>query len=267
MKKILAGLIAVMMSFSLVACGNGAKGTSERQSDQMTETETKEGTEGDVSSENGLYGGAGDEENEASTEFEIPLQEDFVTVEGLSDSYADLENRSFAYNGTVFKLGESTLKDLIDGGIPFEEGDLNNKGNNVNSNYETGRYTAEINHYVTMQFGFINTTGEVKTEEECLLSYVRCYYRYVPQPDYDADMNAEITEGILDAAKQVCFSCPATLTKEQLLENNSDGAEQDENNNVNYYIDSEVYMGSSGYHFKFNKSTNQLEEMSISWLP
>lgn len=99
------------------------------------------------------------------------------------------------------------------------------------------------------------------------MSYVRCYYRYVPQPDYDADMNAEITEGILDVAKQVCFSCPATLTKEQLLENNSDGAEQDENNNVNYYIDSEVYMGSSGYHFKFNKSTNQLEEMSISWLP
>ncbi len=89
----------------------------------------------------------------------------------------------------------------------------------------------------------------------------------MPQPDYDADMNVKITENILDAANTVCFSFPATLTKEQLLENSSEGVEQDERNNVNYYIDSEIYMGSSGYHFEFNKVTNQLEEVSINWLP
>ena len=55
--------------------------------------------------------------------------------------------------------------------------------------------------------------------EECHLSSVRYYYLYVPQPDYDADMDVEITENILDAAKTVCFSFPSTLTKEQLLEN------------------------------------------------
>ena len=269
-KRMLAGFITIMMSFSLVACGNEGKDASERQSEQVTQEQTEsqeEETEIEAASENDWNTEAADESNEVSAEFEIPIQEGFTPVEGLSENYADLDNRSFAYNGKVFTLGESTLKDLIDGGIPFDESDLNNKGNNVNSNYETETYTARINDYVTMQFRFINTTEDSMTAEECPLSYVRYYYLFVPQPDYDADMNAEITENILDAAKTVCFSFPSTLTKEQLLENSSEGAEQDEYNNVNYYIDSEIYMGSSGYHFEFNKTTNQLEEVSINWLP
>lgn len=276
-KSMLAGLFAIMMSFSLVSCGNEEKGSSESQSEQISQEKTEsqeEKTEIEDSSEDDLNEKTADESNEDSTEsnessaeFEIPIQEGFTPVAGLSENYADLDNRSFAYNGKVYTLGESTLKDLIDGGIPFDESDLNNKGNNVNSNYETDRYTACINDYVTMQFQFINATEDLKTEEECPLSSVRYYYLYVPQPDYDAELNAKITESILDAANTVCFSFPATLTKEQLLENSSEGAEQDENNNVNYYIDSEIYMGSSGYHFEFNKTTNQLEEVSINWLP
>lgn len=276
-KEMLTGFIVLMMSLSLTACGNGEKDAVEGSTEQMTEetettevmevTEETEATEAGSSSDGDLDKETGDERAEASTEFAIPVQENFTPVEGLSDNYADLENRAFAYNGKVFTLGESTLKDLIDGAIPFDESDLNNKGNNVNMNYETSTYTASINDYVTMQFRFVNTTGDTMTEEECLLSYVRIYYLYVPQPDYDAEMNAEITESILDAANTVCFSFPATLTKEQLLENNSENAELGERNYVNYYIGSEVYMGSSGYHFEFNDTTNQLEEMSISWLP
>lgn len=80
-------------------------------------------------------------------------------------------------------------------------------------------------------------------------------------------MNAEITESIFDAADIVCFSFPATLTKEQLLENSSEGAAQDEYNHVDYKISSEVYLGSSGYSFTFDQNTNQMKEVTISWLP
>lgn len=279
-KGMLAGLIVIMLSFSFAACGKEEKDAAEGAPEQITEeteateetetteeTQTPEETETTESGSSSQQDSDREEEGEALTEFAIPVQENFTPVEGLSDNYADLENRSFAYSGTVFTLGESTLQDLIEGGIPFEENDLNNKGNNVNKNYETSTYTARINDYVTMQFRFINTTGDSMTEEECPLSYVRIFYLYVPQPDYDAEMNAEITENILDAANTICFSFPVTLTKEQLLENNSENAELGERNYVNYYIDSEIYMGSSGYHFEFNDTTNQLEEMSISWLP
>ena len=177
-----------------------------------------------------------------------------------------MDNRSFVYNGQKFTLGESTLKDLIDGGIPFEENDLNNSSNNVNKNYETERYTARINDYVTMQFMFGNFTDSEQKAEDCILSYVRYSHLYNTQPDYDADMNSEIAEAMLDAAKIVKFSFPGTLTKDQLLANSSENAEED-GNYVKYMVDSEVYMGSSGYEFEFNKETDQLKEVRISWLP
>lgn len=292
MKRAGAALL-IAMNFFLIACGSEGKETSQESPEQRTESvkpteetgsteefgpteETDQTEESTLSEENADQETGTDQETEAESseesseapaEFTIPIQEDFTPVEGLSDKYADLENRSFAYNGKIFKLGESTLKDLIDGGIPFSESDLNNKGNNVNKNYETSRYTVSINDYVSMQFKFVNITGDSLTEEECLLSYVRFYYLYVPQPDYDADRNAEITEDIFEAANIVCFSFPATLTKEQLLENCSEGAEQDEYNNVDYRIKSEVYLGSSGYHFEFDKNTNQMKDMTINWLP
>lgn len=272
-KIMLAGLMVIAMNCALTACGKEEKGALQESPEPNTE-DTKPAAESGTTEESSLEdpnveAGAesNEESSEAPTEFAVPIQEGFAPVEGLSDKYVDFENRSFAYNGRVFKLGESTLKDLIDGGIPFDESDLNNKGNNVNKNYESSRYTANINDYVFMQFKFINITGDTSTEEECLLSYVRINYLYVPQPDYDAEMNATITERILDAANTVCFSFPATLTKEQLLENNSEGAEQDEYNNVDYKTDSEVYMGNSGYHFKFDKTTNQLADMTMDWLP
>lgn len=193
--------------------------------------------------------------------------EPFIPVAGLSEDYADLEKRCFAYKGQIFILGESTLQDLIDGGIPFDESDLNNSGNNVNKNYETSRYRARINDYVSLQFTFINITESNISEAECLLDNVRFYTLYVPQPDYEDSMNEEITALISDAQDQVCFSFPLTLTKEQLLENNGNATKIDEYNNVEYQIHSEVYMGQSGYRFSFNKKTNQLEQVSITWLP
>lgn len=287
-KRMLAGLIIVMVSFLITACGKEEKDASEGLSNQAAEerettgeketteekettgeketaeeretTEGTEATESDSSSE-------GEEGSEASAEFKVPVQEDFAPAEGLSGKYIDFDNRAFAYNGKVFKLGESTLKELIDGGIPFDQNELNNKGNNVNPNHETSRYSVEINDYVLMQFRFVNITGESITEEECLLSYVRFSYVFLPQPDYEAGMNAEITESIFDAADIVCFSFPATLTKEQLLENSSEGAAQDEYNHVDYKISSEVYLGSSGYSFTFDQNTNQMKEVTISWLP
>lgn len=275
MKKFTAYFLCLVLCLSLAACGNEKEEDSEEPSSQIKSevNDTPDEEKNDMSEEES---GADDssesdpaeESSEASATFEIPVQTDFVAVEGLSDKYVDFDNRAFAYDGKVFKLGESTLKDLIDGGIPFEENDLNNRGNNVNKNYQTGRYLVRINDYVSITFIFVNITTEPQKEEDCLLSDVRYSYLYVPQPDYDPDRNAEITECILDASKKFCFSFPATLTKEQLLENSSEGAELDDNfNGVKYNVKSEVYIGSSGYYFGFNKTTDQMKEVEIDWLP
>lgn len=280
MKLKKAGVILITMAAvcGLAACSGkgketGKEGGVQERSVETGETEnigTPEDEEGDVT--DGEETPDTEETSEPGEDTDGSAmaaagQEEFVPVAGLSENYADLEDRSFAYNGQIFTLGESTLQDLIDGGIPFSEDDLKNIGNNVNSNYETDRYDVEINDYVSMQFAFVNTTETNITEAECLLSLVRWHPLYVPQPDYEDSMNEEITELINDAADHVCFSFPLTLTKEQLLENNGDASEVDEYNNVYYRIESEIYMGDSGYSFEFNKVTNQLENVSISWLP
>lgn len=282
LKKAGVILIAAAVICGLTACGGKEKETAGEVPEQSVETGETEnaGISEDEAGETGDGKITDGETEEPETGSVVESDEDtagasmaaaegaeFTPVAGLSENYADLENRSFAYNGKIFTLGESTLQDLIDGGIPFKKDELSNIGNNINSNYETDRYTVEINDYVSMQFAFVNTTETNITEAECLLSLVRWHPLYVSQPDYEDSMNEEITELIDDAAAHVCFSFPLTLTKEQLLENNGDASEVDEYNNVYYMIESEIYMGDSGYSFEFNKATNQLENVSISWLP
>lgn len=271
-KMMLAGFVTLMMGVSLAGCGNDDNAAKNSvTTDQVTETgteteaeteETENGAEDYSYEETSDYDAASEE----TTEFTMPVYEDFTLESGLSENYADLDNRAFVYNGKKFTLGESTLKDLIDGGIPFEQNSVNNSGNNVNKNYETERYTARINDYVTMQFMFGNFTDSEQKAEDCVLSYVRYSHLYVPHPDYEASMNAEISEMMLDGAKQVNFSFPTTITKDQLLEKCSENAEED-GKVVKYSVDSEVYMGSSGYTFEFDDTTGQLKEVRISWLP
>lgn len=275
-KMILAALFAVTLS--LTSCGISVNmGTSDSESESATEAETEAATEEateeiteEITEEETAPETEPEIEEETSEEsvgeFEVSA-EDFTPVEGLSENYADLDNRSFAYDGKIFTLGESTLQDLVDGGIPFKEDELNNISNNVNQNYETSRYTVKINDYVNMQFVFMNNTDSNITEAECLLSTVRWYPLYVPQPDYEESRNEEIRNYISDASKHVCFSFPLTLTKDQLLENNSDTTKINEYGQVTYKVDSELYFGSSGYVFSFNDKTDQLKDVNISWLP
>lgn len=262
MKK-LTLIIAAAMFMSFTACGSSSESskTAENETEQTTSAEeiTEAATELEEEPET-------EEESSESPALTAEPKE-FVPVEGLSKNYVDMEKRCFAYDGKIFTLGENTLQDLIDGGLPFDENELNNTGNNVNKNYETANYNARINDYVSLQLTFLNNTDSNITEAECLLCNVRWYVLYVPHDDYDDSMNEEIINNLNDASEHVCFSFPLTLTKDQLLENNKDATEITDTNYVKYRVDSEVYMGSSGYNFEFDRTTDQLKEVNISWLP
>lgn len=259
MKK-LSLIVAAAIFMSFTACG-------ESESSQTAENETKPVTSIETTVPETEEATENDESSFDESSFSIVENKDFTPVEGLSKDYADLEKRCFAYDGKIYTLGESTFQDLIDGGIPFSERELNNKGNNVNKNYESSTYTVRINDYVSFQLTFVNITDSNIPESECLLSHVRWYANFVPQADYEDSMNEEIVNNINDASNHICFSFPLTLTKNQLLENNSNTTEITENNYVKYMVASEVYMGKSGYSFEFNKNTDQLKEVNISWLP
>lgn len=192
--------------------------------------------------------------------------DDFVLKEGLSANYADLDNRCFSLYGKVYKVGETTLQQMIDDGIPFRESDLKNAGNNVNKNRGTDIYKVEINRFNHMQFEFANFTDDDAVASDCVLKYARWYTLYVPASAYDDERNQEIIASANDAYKYIGLSVPFNLTKDQLKEANPNPTKESENK-LEYTVDGEKYIGKSGYVFDFSGLTDQVNSVTITWLP
>lgn len=275
-RKLLA--IALVAMMGLTACGKSESSEKEKSDKKETETTTEaETTTEEETTEAETTTTAEEVTTEAETTTEKAddadkdkdeKKSDSKPVEGLSEKYADLDNRSFAYNGKVFTVGVNTLQDLVDAGVPFKESDAANFDNNVNKNHSTAWYTIDISKYSHIQFEFGNYTDGNLKEKECVLSYARWYTIYTPRADFEEDRNKEIVADLEDAAKVVKFSFPITMTKADLLANSPEPTEEKESmNSVLYKVDSTVYYGSSGYEFQFEKDSNQLKEVYITWLP
>lgn len=167
---------------------------------------------------------------------------DAVAVDGLSDIYADLDNRSFILDGHLYTLGVSTLQDMIDNGVEFTN--AADAGNNIEPNYSSNSFKVELGEYNTLQVYVGNYTDENKIMSECPLCEV-----YLPI-DLDKEGNERIQ-----------FAFPFDITEEELVANSGEPTEKDEyvsddgkwhNNTYEYTRDSEKYIGSSGYRFEFS---------------
>ena len=268
-KKLIA--IALVSMLGLTACGNSESSKNEKSEKTAAETTTQAETEEETTEADAEAETTTEAESEAETtteeSAELPEYSEFKLVDGLSENYADLDNRAFAYEGKVYKLGEVTLQELIDAGLPFKESHLNNKDNNINKNHETSAYDVELNDYSTVQLTFINQTDSNLTEKECLLSEVRWYIIYTPHDDYQESLNKEIIEKLNDCSEKIGFSFPLTLKKDELLEKCPEPTDSNDYGNVEYKVKSEVYMGSSGYSFSFDNDNDQLKSVTITWLP
>lgn len=77
-KLMIAGLITLVMGISMIGCGNGDKSAEETvTTEQVTETD-------DYSYEDATDD---DDVGKESTEFTMPVYEDFTLESGLSESY------------------------------------------------------------------------------------------------------------------------------------------------------------------------------------
>ncbi len=192
---------------------------------------------------------------------------EFVLKEGLSSDYADLDNRCFSYDGKIYRLGETTLQDMIDDGVvPFSESDLKNAGNNVNRNRTTDYFKAVVSEFDRMQFQFSNFTDDSIQASECVLSFARWYTIDVPVESYDDEKNQRIIASANEAYEHIGLSFPFDLTMEQMKQANPEPTKEYENK-LEYTRDSEKYFGKSGYAFDFSGKTGQVNSVTISWLP
>ncbi len=260
-KTILAGMLALCMTFSLAACGS-----SDSSSTEAATTEAVTETEAATEAEEETTEAKATTEAEETTEAETPAETEAVTETAVeaengseaaeaTGSYVNFDDMCFYINGIKYTLGVSTLQDLIDDGVPFEEDDLANAGNNVNSNYQSSGFKIELGEYWTAQVYVLNDSDSGKTASECYINEV-----YLP-------VHTDETQDILT------FDFPTDMTMEELTANAGepdDSSHYDGDNGYysdtyEYIKESETYYSDSEYTFEFTKG--ELTYITITYIP
>lgn len=258
MKKVLSIFLFLNIAAGCLLTGCGEQKETEN-SDKTAETTTV--TEAETSEAVTETTEAETETTEAAeTEEEITTEVKDATASNNSDAlWADFDHMTFTVNGKTYTLGETTLQEMIDDGVPFEEDDLANAGNNVNPNYESESFNIELGEYAFAQVKVLNDTSENKPANECYIDEIYMPV-YLDQP-----------QDILQ------FNFPFTMTKEDLLANSGEPEDPDDiyvyesedsdykSESFTYRKESEKYYGDSTYHFEFVNGA--LRYVTISYTP
>ena len=263
MKKSIIALVALVTMLSLTSCGEA--GTNENTSEKAVEVTTAsyEAEEKQAAEDNENEEAVAEEEiTETVTEAETEAvaDETFKPAEGLSSKYADLDNRSFVYNGHLFTLGKTTMQEMVDAGVTFKgnsDEKMNKEVGPASDGDDTVHKSLTINESDSQSIGceFINVTGSVIPAKDCVL----CDISALLFDNRGAAFN--VTEsGVVE------FAFPDNITREELYANSGDPTEIDDDlDRVDYLVDSTMFDDDSGYKFFFED--NKLCEVHISWLP
>ena len=172
----------------------------------------------------------------------------------IGGSYVDFDNMQFAINGKTYTLGQTTLQELIDDGVPFNEDDITNASNNLNKNSQSSGFRITLGNYWSGQVYVFNDSDAGKTASECYISEV-----YLP-------MHIGETQNVMS------FAFPVDMTLDELLANESDPTdnrtyegESHTTDTVEYKKDSTKYYGQYGYKFEF--LDGNLQYITIDYLP
>ena len=257
MKKKAVTLLLASMCLGMLATGCGTSASTkdtkttvatEASAETETEVETEqpdevEATEIVIETET--------EAVDESTETADTKSAETATIGG---SYVDFDNMQFAINGKTYTLGQTTLQELIDDGVPFNEDDITNASNNLNKNSQSSGFRITLGNYWSGQVYVFNDSDAGKTASECYISEV-----YLP-------MHIGETQNVMS------FAFPVDMTLDELLANESDPTdnrtyegESHTTDTVEYKKDSTKYYGQYGYKFEF--LDGNLQYITIDYLP
>ena len=258
-KKITALLLASAMVFSLASCSipGGKRDRDddderiERTEDEETEKTTEETTEETTSEET-------TEETTTTTESETEATE--AKREEFSGKVVDFDDMHFFVNGKKYTLGKSTLQEMIDDGVPFEESDLKKVDQKIKKNQRqlTGGFRIRLDKFWSALVYVMNVEDDEKTLAESVI-----YRISVPSLDQNYKNEANLT-----------FDFPLNITMDELVKNAGEPAEGNKKHNDydNYHTDtfsykqkSKKFLGSKAFNFDFKNDV--LNKVELDYIP
>ncbi|MBR1930462.1 MAG: hypothetical protein IJ833_03165 [Lachnospiraceae bacterium] len=272
-KRVFCTAAALCMVVSLAACGSD----SSKEQNEATEEvviDTEEALDNDTLEDDAEAEEETEETEDASvdeaeeTEEEANTEEDADDTESaentaeagydLADYPADFVNfddMCFYVNGKKYTLGQVTLQDMIDDGVPFDENDIANAGNNLNKNYQSEGFKIDLADYWAAQVYTFNDTDDNQVTSECYVNEI-----YLP-------INRDKTQNVLS------FDFPLGLTLEDLEAKagepddtyHYDGDNGYYSDRYTYTHESEKYMHGSSYTFEFQNGV--LSYVTIEYIP
>lgn len=258
-KKITALLLASAMVFSLASCSipGGKRDRDddderiERTEDEETEKTTEETTEETTSEET-------TEETTTTTESETEATE--AKREEFSGKVVDFDDMHFYVKGKKYTLGKSTLQEMIDDGVPFEESDLKKVDQKIKKNQRqlTGGFRIRLDKFWSALVYVMNVEDDEKTLAESVI-----YRISVPSLDQNYKNEANLT-----------FDFPLNITMDELVKNAGEPAEGNKKHNDydNYHTDtfsykqkSKKFLGSKAFNFDFKNDV--LNKVELDYIP
>ena len=262
-KKILCGLLCTFMCATLLLTGCGDKSDSasndnSKKTEDSTESHrrhhSKNKDKEDVTEATEVL--ATEEETEVKSTNKKPSKDTTTTTSNASFSgdYVTLDNMQFAINGKVYTLGQTTLQELVDDGVPFDEDSLACVNNNVTKNSQSQGYKITLDEYWSAQVYVLNDTEDNKSAAELAINEI-----YLPLHDDE-------TQDILT------FAFPTTITEDELRANAGEPTDFNEyedgdyvSHTLEYTQEPTKYYGDSGYTFEFTNGA--LSYLTIEYLP
>ena len=173
-------------------------------------------------------------------------------------NFINYKDMHFFINGKKYTLGKTTLQEMIDDGVPFDENDIANADNNIKKNYQSGGFRIKLDKYWSAQVSVLNPTKGNKKMSQCYINKI-----YFPN-------NPDQTQNILS------FDFPVTMSKEDLIaavgKPKKDNYRHYEDDNSDYYTDTYTYKGkakkyirASNYVFEF--TNEKLRYVTIEYMP
>ena len=174
--------------------------------------------------------------------------------------YVNFDDMSFYINGKKYTLGKTTLQDMIDDGVKFEEDDLENAKNNIKSHYQSSYFKIDpgVKNGCFIWIQVFNETDSGKPANECYVNEI--LYKVL------SDEGAK--------QKVITFDFPLNLTLDELKANSGEPNEKPYHNEDNpKYIYDTLEWTKKGTKFwnsnriSFRFTNGELKEVSMTYIP